>query len=149
MSNEKDWIDVIGALGPSIIAAMVAYIAWMQWRTSDKARRTALIDRYESNYGKLSDALGCITREGRVTPDARANLWQARDEARLFLAQEVADYVEGLLTEAGQASAVENRLKNVPVGEKRNALVEEMHGHLDVLWDARPHTLYRKYLAHD
>lgn len=50
-NNPKTWIDVSSALLTPLVAIIMAYIAWQQWRTGERKRRQELFEmRYENLF---------------------------------------------------------------------------------------------------
>lgn len=56
--NSKDWIDISSALLTPVVAILGCFIAYRQWKTSEKQRKQDLFDkRYENLFNPI---LNCI-----------------------------------------------------------------------------------------
>lgn len=97
MSGEKDWIDVIGALGPLFGSLMIANMAFAQWRTFEKDRQAKQFQYYISNYRKIEKALDLV-KSGDYSR-ALQYLHRAQDEAHIYFSNEICDFVGHLLSE--------------------------------------------------
>jgi len=103
---------------------------------------------FKSNYEKVSNALGLTMRDGTVAGEARALIWQARDDARLELPKEISDYTENLFSRMNDAYRTELLLSNSASlsDEKRNGLTDKNHEIMMVLIEEKPFLVYEKYL---
>ena len=77
---------------------------------SNKAQASYQLKQYEreifkDNYSKISKALGLVFRDGEVFEEAMDLFWDARDQARLELPQDIVDYTEELRKIASEAFA--------------------------------------------
>ncbi len=105
----------------------------------------ANVQLYKNNYEKVSDARNLVLRDGAVSAQALELFWKARDEARLHLDDKIAKYTEVLLLKANRAFALKQGLEGVPIGKKRNAIVNEVYGIIRELAKETPHKEYRPF----
>lgn len=103
-----------------------------------------------SVYQKLTEAISLILRDGQVKNPAKALFWQARDEARLQLPEEIQNYTQRLFDEMWEAYLLyyqkltgEERLTKGPERSQASARHTELIGKLI---KERPFEIFQKYL---
>ncbi len=88
------WVKTANGAATPIIAAAVAFIAWMNWRTAELKRQQDLFDKRFDFYlrmKKLYEAL-VFDREERFEPDYDdIDRWYT--EAKFLFGKELADHV--------------------------------------------------------
>lgn len=138
-------LEWIKALGPIIPALMLVYIGYQQWKTDNDKKRYLLFDRYLKNYQKISDAIELVIKDGDVKDEALALFWQARDEARLILDEEIANYAQGLFDLAHKGYLIYRNRGNLSGEEREKKLHEWTYIHKE-LFEKKPYETYKKYL---
>ena len=115
------------------------------WAVKSDERAT-----FKSNYEMVSKALSLTMRDGTVADEARALIWQARDDARLELPQEIGDYTEGLFSKMNDVYRKELYLSNSTslTEEKRNEMIDECHNIMTTLINEKPFEVYNEYLKY-
>lgn len=60
--QNKDWIDILGALGPVIVAGLVGYVAYRQYKIEEYKKRTMFytekMQALDDLYNLMNEALG-------------------------------------------------------------------------------------------
>ena len=148
-SCSKDWIDVLTACGTPLIATIVAWIAYKDWQTSEKARRRELVDRYAETYYLLSKAIRLVSRDCDVKGEALDFFSKASDQAKLFLSDEIFEYVELLANKAYRVATLNVLLKNMQVSEDKVNKEHEKIQLIRSLSEEKSHQPFRKYTALD
>ncbi len=165
----KTYAPTLEAADKLIGLAISAGLFWLAHRANgiaksnlelakqEKQSRKYRIDKdereiFRSVYRNLSDALALVLREGRVEHEALALFWQARDQARLELPDDIQEYSEKLRVAANKAFSINESYlypkngEGLPVGEERSKRVDEHEEHLSILLDAKPHEHFAKYM---
>lgn len=77
------------------------------------------------NYKLVSQFHGLFLRDNYIGREALGLIWKARDDARLYLPDEIVAYLENILKKATKSYALKNHIDKIAVGEKRNKKVDE------------------------
>lgn len=160
----KDWLDladIIISFFGVIAAASLAYqankIAKSNLESANQQQKTltqkiSSEDRaiFRSNYKKVVEALGMVFRDGKVMDEAKNLFWQARDEARLELPKEIADYTQQLFDKMWNAYIIYYHDITgdacLPQGKERSDAVEKHSKVIGELIKEQPNTVYSKYM---
>jgi hypothetical protein len=145
MVCEKDWVDILSALGTPIIALMAAWIGYQQWQTSEKARKSAALQRYTENYEKVLKAIR-LTRPVETINEAIELFASANGAARVYLDQEIIDYTEELLDTATQIASLYMERDWTEPGPEMVRIHHSLNGLKNKLMFAKPHEVYRKFI---
>lgn len=142
-TGHRGWIEHVEALMPLIPGLMLVYIGFRQWKTDDTKRRYSFINRYLKNYRRVSKAISLTIEKGQVGEEAGALFWQARDEARLILEDEIADFTESLFKLAHESYRDQLLLKNGGLEPDERVLKAKRNS--DILAQMLEIKLYEKY----
>ena len=91
-------------------------------------------------------------KEGRVNAEARALFWQARDQARLELPEDIQKYTQDIFDKMLEAfvpvthEIAPNDKGGQPQGDKRKAVTERESEIIKNLISEQPHEIFAKYL---
>lgn len=77
------WVQFLGALAPAVIAGIVGYVAYRQWRTAQERLKLDLFDRRWSIYEETKRFLA--TREAGALQIAAVNRFAAETKGAQFL----------------------------------------------------------------
>jgi hypothetical protein len=77
-------VEIVGKLGPLIVAGLVAYIGWRQWRTSHEKLKLDLHQKRFEIWEGLQAARTALELDGKLTDDARVQLVKACRETKFF-----------------------------------------------------------------
>lgn len=91
MSSEKDRIDIFSAISMPIIAAIVAFVTWLQWDTNEKKRKQDLFDKRYTFYSKLKELYIEHAREGERFDFL--DFVPAAEEARFLFGKDIEKHV--------------------------------------------------------
>ena len=146
---EKDWVDVLGALGPFVIGLAVAYIAWKQYQTTEKQRKQKAQEVCFDVYKLVKLGLQNVFREGDVSYETRLKFFEAMEMANLFLNEEVAKFTQEIFEISDTAFLESVLLKDTPRGEKREGMVKEKYDAITKLTKIEPLGFFKKHLKID
>lgn len=138
-------LEWIKALGPLIPAFMLVYIGYRQWKTDDDKRRYLLFDRYIRNFQKINDAIALTIKDGDVKNEAESLFWQARDEARLILDEEIANFTQELFDLAHEGYLIYRNRGNLN-DKEREQKSHEWSNIFKKISETKPYEIYKKYL---
>ena len=102
-----NWYEFVKDIGPTItglVTVLIAsYIAILQWKSMEKARKHHYIARYVSNYELVEEAWFLYIREGESNEKMMRLLARAKNEADLFsFDQEIVEFTTQLSDHAYQ-----------------------------------------------
>ncbi len=107
---------------------------------------------FRSCYTKVSQACGLVLQNGRVDAEASALFWQARDQARLELPDDIAHYTEALRDASTKAFSINDNYlypkthPGLEPGEERTKKVDEHAKYIEFITDAKPHKIFAPYM---
>lgn len=88
IENTKDWVDYMSALLTPVIAIFGCFIAYRQWRTSEKERKQYLFDkRYDNLYVPILKCIENIAKIHSSETDANLKREKIREEIQNFRSQ--------------------------------------------------------------
>jgi len=139
----------------AVYTAVLASVALLQWGTySLQAKimnRQLYKDHYLEVYEKLSSVVGAILSDGGYSDKALADIWQARDMARLVLNDEIAALTEDLLLKIRRLKRLNMDLFHeelkLPIGEKRNAAADEEMRIVNEIVNLQLYEKFRGFIA--
>ena len=129
------WTQFISALGPSIIAVFVAYIAFQQWRTNRATLREKLFDRRFEVFQATQAFLSEVFRETRYSDDAYWWLVTAKQSATFLFDESISEYLEEIRSHATKMQMCQKQYAGIEPGKNRSELVEKEHAELEWLTD--------------
>jgi hypothetical protein len=152
----KSIIEGLSAGLTPVIAVVMTYIAYQQWRTNKSRlthelydRRLALFKAVRAFYGEMGDA-------GTAKYGMAMKFYAATAEAEFLFRDEIREHIEELYKKGMHLASLHEKMypssgePGLPVGEERSKVAEE-HGKL-LLWFlqdgiAETRKRFRKYLA--
>ncbi|HBN22270.1 MAG TPA: hypothetical protein DD412_03435 [Holosporales bacterium] len=101
---------------------------------------------FHSVYNKLSNAITLVLESARVTEESKALFWQARDQARLEMPDDIKIYTQNLFDKMYAAYLLELELESIKETKDRQKPVKERMKLISSLIDERPHEIFSKHL---
>jgi len=132
---ELHWTDYLKAVGPTLIAIFIAYVAFQQWQVNRANLREKLFERRFAIFKQTQTFLSTIFRQAKVNDKALTEFHEAPQLARFLFGKDIQDYLNELRKSALKIRLYSIKLKDIPVGEKRNEMVEKEHDELTWLTD--------------
>ncbi|WP_369767764.1 hypothetical protein [Falsihalocynthiibacter sp. BN13B15] len=99
-SRSEHWTMYFKALGPTLIAFFVAYIAWQQWQSSRATLREKLFDRRLQIFSEVNESLKEIMRSGTVSQTELDNFRNTLNMAVFLFGKEIETYLKGIWSNA-------------------------------------------------
>ena len=110
----------------SIIAALVAFIAWREWSTNRQRLKLDLFDRRYEIYLEIAETISAICIEGKVRPGKEFEFLRKTNKAYFLFS--CASWVKYLISDIykkmNQLHALDAELESL-TGDARKPLVEE------------------------
>ncbi len=131
-----DWIEVSKGLLTPAIGFVAIYIAWQQWNTNRNKLKLDLFEKRFSVFQSTRTFLSSVLRDGLVSREVLETYRTGILDAVFLFDQQTSDYLWGLHKAGLKAIKYKSSLEGVPVGEKRNQLVEQEGEQIEVLTDA-------------
>ena len=104
---------------------------------------------YLDNANKVRDVLGFVYREGKIDDANLGKIGIAFEEASLYLNKDIVDFIDEIRESLIRLFCIQLELTNLPVGEKRSKLCEEMGDILKKLGDYSKEStmIYRRHIV--
>lgn len=131
-----DWVPLLTSLMTPLIAGIAIYVAWQQWRTNRQKLKLDLFDKRFAIFQSTRTFLSTVLRDGRVNREDLEKFRMGILDSVFLLDQGTSDYLWGLRSIGSKAIMYNTQLEGVPVGEKRNELVDNEHREVEKLMDA-------------
>ncbi len=135
MCLELHWTEYLKALGPTIIAMIVVYIAYQQWRVNQANLREKLFERRFEVFKQTQAFLSEIFREAKLNDSNLENFHNAPQVARFLFDKKLSGYLLDIRSHALKMRMYARKHNDLEVGEKRSELVEQEHVELEWLTD--------------
>ena len=103
------WISEFQALGPPIIALLVAAVAFLQWRTAHQRAVLDLFDRRMAVFESLREVVSEIIRTGNVTNPNIRDFDCAKVKVPFLFSSDINLYLDDLRTTMVNHHALDNR----------------------------------------
>ena len=142
------WVSYLIAFGPLIVAALVGYVAYRQWKTAHARLRLDLFDRryriYEAYWKRFSD----IVREGEVKKLIEPEFNRARQEADFFFGDDVVSRLEEFDRHATNLWRLEKEREGPITQDKKKEIAREISDDLKWKFDEFKNTrdIFNKYM---
>lgn len=121
-----------------LLACFGAYLAYQQFRLGREKFKLDLFEKRFSVFSGVRLFLSEILRDGDTDLNAIFRYRASIAEASFLFESDVADYLEEIYKRAVRMNTLEMKLKDVPVGEERNQLVDQKFEELTWLTDQLP-----------
>lgn len=129
MSELPYWIQSIQALGPTVVAVIVAgiagYIAWRQWRTAHDRLSFDLFERRFRVYEATRNFLITAIQQDQVTWNDYVALYNGIRGTEFLFNEETRSYVMNISDGAYRAQALRSRLAREPNHPQADKLLDE------------------------
>jgi len=121
------WSDYLKAIGPSLIALFVAYIAFQQWQVNRANLRERLFDRRFEVFRETQNFLSSVLRDAKVSNEALAEFQEAPQIARFLFDEKLAKYLSEIRNHAIDLQMHHEISKEPTNEEKRLDAVGKKH----------------------
>jgi hypothetical protein len=88
------WIGILTAFLTPLIAVIVAYIAYRQWRTAHTRLKLDLFDRRLAIHGAARELIATVTSSGRINNQDTVAFLHGIQQARWLLNKRLVQYLE-------------------------------------------------------
>lgn len=109
-------------------------------------------EAYKKNYALISEAIGNIFTEGKISQETHQKIWKARDQARLELCDEIKNYTEEIFLISHEAFSLYYSFiageHGLPKGPERTERVNQFYELIKRLNKFEPHKKYRPYIQY-
>jgi hypothetical protein len=135
--------------GLVVIAAIAAFIAYLQWVTAHQKVVVDLFDRRRKAFELVEDALRPVFREAEVSNEAFWKLKAAKAECRFLFGDDVNNYLDQIHSDYAWLMSFTNTV--IDASEKRSQLIDEKYVRLNriVVFYAEGAPLFVDYLRLD
>ncbi len=116
--------NILASLLTPLIAAVVAYIAYQQYKVNRDKLRFDLYDRRLKVFEGLMVLLSVIFRKGKCTDQERDQFQRTTVEAGFLFDKDIADYLDTIHKKSWELGTI-HAVLNVAAGEKRDQSVEK------------------------
>lgn len=148
----KEGVEIFNALLTPLIAILVAYIAWQQYRVQYRAFSGQMYERRYTVFKAFMSFLADIMREGKVTYQRLGQFYAEASEADFLFDSEVQSLREELYKRGIELVTTHERMypsdgsPGLPVGEERSKVAHEKSEHLKWFFDQikRTKTCFQK-----
>jgi hypothetical protein len=129
MSELPYWIQSIQALGPTVVAVIVAgiagYIAWRQWRTAHDRLSFDLFEKRFAVYEATRNFLIGAILHGQVRSEDYVALYNGISGTEFLFSGETRSYVMNIRDKAYRAQAIRSGLAREPNHPRADKLIDE------------------------
>ena len=110
-----------------IVAAIVAYIAWQQYKIERNKLRLAFYDRRLKVFEGFMELWNAILQAGKVSTETWGKYKNSTTEASFLFGSDILDFKKLVDLKALNLLIAQEHLKDLPKGEKRSAKAKEIH----------------------
>jgi len=119
------WTAYVSALGPPLIAAIVAVIAYRQWRTANNRLKFDLFEKRLQVYQRLYDLIQEICESGNLYNHEYTRLKVATRDVKWLFGRRFNKYVYGeILPAARQLRNIRVTIENPPPEQQTSGLIK-------------------------
>jgi len=132
----KDFVEIFSALLTPLIAIVVAYIAWQQYRVQRKMFNRQMYERRYVVFKAYMSFLVDIMRDGKLSYQRLGQFYAEASEANFLFADVIPNKREELYRRGLELAYAHERLypddgsPGLPVGEERTKVAKETGEHL-------------------
>lgn len=138
MSAVPVWIQVLTSLATPLIASLVAYIAWQQWKVNRESLKERLFERRMEVFRETQDYIQEIIRTASISDASIAKFNKTHQNAFFLFGPEIQIYLKEIKNRSLDMRLFQTKLEDLPVGEERSKMVDKYIGELKWLsgqWD--------------
>ena len=111
-SQLPQWVQVASALLTLLIAAIVTYIAFMQWRTAQAKLALDLFEKRIAVYDLVREAISIINTHGKVDETADRKLLEAMNASEFLFGDDIREYLEAMWKKFSKMRVAQSQLEN-------------------------------------
>jgi hypothetical protein len=108
------WIEYLQALGPTLVAIAVGFVAYRQWATARDRVKLDLYDRRFAVYERLRTLLAIALQDGTISYEAVLTFAQNTRGLEFLFGYEVEEYLEGIRKNLNMWAYHEGRIRQGP-----------------------------------
>ena len=149
METLKAAVEITSACLTPVIAVLIVYVAWRQYKTSRDNLRLALYDKRFLVYMGLKKLIITVVNRVDVTVEDFRSLAAATNEGVFLFGSDIDEYIQVVREQAACLRRVGKQLQELPVGEERNRLADEEKKLLDWFIEQLNNSgqKFRKYMS--
>lgn len=112
-----------------LIACLVAYIAYQQYKTNRDKLKLSLFEKRFSIYEALDEFLVHILKNGNVSDEAIIDYSKNTNEAYFLFEKDIIDFMEDVIKKATKFQFIIEQLNDEEqkIGDERTKLVDDKH----------------------
>jgi|LGOV01.1.fsa_nt_gb cytochrome oxidase assembly protein ShyY1 len=129
---ELHWTEYLKAIGPTLIAVFIAYVAYQQWQVNRANLKERLFERRMKIFSETQSYLSEILRDAKISDKSMWAFNETHQMARFLFGKEIQDYLIEIRSRSIKMNFLQKKFSALPVGDKRSALVSEEH--LELVW---------------
>jgi hypothetical protein len=108
IGTDKGLVDILGAILTPIIALLALYIAFMQWRTNDKRRRSEYFDRRIAVYEAIAHYLRDLLALGRIEQGADVKFLRDTTIVSFLFGKNIKALVDEIFQKSGELKSCQD-----------------------------------------
>ena len=125
--SDPTWINILSALLTPVIALVVGYVAWQQWRTNQKRLKLELFDRRYAVYQAARNLILVVSGKAGASDDDALKFRLKTRDSEFFLNDELTLYLNEMYTKVIEISALKRELESLPAGDEKSKKRKEFH----------------------
>lgn len=137
----------------ALISAGLFFVGWQANKIAKAQHEHQLYktlmdgrDLYKSTYDKLTEGIALIVKNGKVCDHAISLIWQARDDARLYLPEEIEHYIEELRKLTIKTLELKNEMDELGSGTEYDKISSQYTGLLISFTRQQSSEIFSKYM---
>ena len=136
---EVNWVTVLNeavkmsaAIATTVIAAVVAYFAYQQWRIAQQKVALDIFEKRLARFDAMIDALLPVLQSGTVRPEDVNAFARAQKGAKFLFGAEVEERIGATFSSLNRLVSLEKRTQH-PNFEKADAAEDQKAKHFDIV----------------
>lgn len=130
---ELHWTEYLKAIGPTLIAIFIAYVAFQQWQVNRANLREKLFERRFAVFKQTQVFLSSVMRDETVSNKTLGEFHDGPQIARFLFGRDVQNYLFEIRKRAVSIRKYSRKMKTLPVGDQLTELVNKEDADLDWL----------------
>lgn len=115
MPSDLHWTEYLKAVGPTLIAVFIAYVAYQQWQVNRANLREKLFDKRFAVFEQTQMLLTSVVREANASNDAIEKFHSAPKLGRFLFGNDIHEYLVDILRRAHKLQMYHSQLEERPV----------------------------------
>lgn len=130
---ELHWTEYLKAIGPTLIAIFIAYVAFQQWQVNRANLREKLFERRFAVFKQTQVFLSSVMRDAAVSDKALGEFHDGPQIARFLFGRDVQNYLFEIRKRAMSVRKFSRKMKTLQVGDHLTEVVNKEEAELDWL----------------